>query len=52
MIAYSQFMEHGRLMQEIDGLDIMAYLDVLAWRAGEHDDREPAKTQRYIDDFT
>lgn len=49
-MAYSNYMELGRMPQEVDDMDICAYIQVLRWRCWDKADKEtPAK--KYIDDF-
>lgn len=49
-MAYSQYMEMGRMPDEVDGMDICAYINILKWRAWDKTEKEkPA--QKYIDDF-
>ena len=49
-MAYSNYMELGRMPQEVDGMDICAYIHVLRWRCWDKTEKEePVK--KYIDDF-
>ena len=49
-MCYSQFMELGRMPQEVDGMDVISYIELLKWRSlDKAEEEKPA--QKYIDDF-
>ena len=49
-MCYSQFMELGRMPQEVDGMDVVSYIELLKWRSlDKAEEEKPA--QKYIDDF-
>lgn len=47
-------MEQGRLPEEVDRMDICAYIQALKWRAWDRYEEKPEQEenrQKYIDDF-
>lgn len=50
MMAYDHLLSMGRLPEEVDGMDMEAYIGILRFRAEKEAARNMPET-KYIDDF-
>ena len=49
-MAYGHYLEQGRTPEEIDDMDICAYLRIILWRGKQRAEKKEPE-EKYVEDF-